>query len=378
MKFRPASIILLLLLLSMLTGMVLKLISNKAIFALDADKKTETNVRYFKAVQLTNQDLQMYLEGQGRVSSTRKLDISSEVQGMLMPGAKSLKPGTTFKQGEVLFQIRDTEARLSLQARKSSYLNVIANILADIKLDYPDNFESWKKFFESIDITKNLPELPVPKSMKEKTFIATKNIFGEYYLIKADEERLRKYTYVAPFNGSITEVFAEPGSMVNPGVRLASVIQSNQLEIEIPIEAASIKEISIGSLVELIGTGGDLNFKGKVIRIGDFVNKTTQSVPVYVSIDEGDLSSLYNGMYLNAKIATGVCKECFELPRRALFNDTLYYAIKDSALEIKRLKIERLYQESAIVSHVKNNSVIVIEPVVNYIDTIKVAPLFAK
>lgn len=358
--------------------MINKLISNRSKFSLDAKNEHTEMVRYFKAIDLKNNSLQLYIEGQGRVTSTRKLDISSEVQGLLLPGSKSLKPGTSFRQGEVLFQIRDTEARLSLQARKSSYLNIIANVLADIKLDFPDNYENWKNFFDHFDINKNLPELPSPKSSKEKTFIASKNIIGEYYLIKADEERIRKYTYVAPFNGSITEVFAEPGSMVNPGVRLASVIQSNQLEIEIPIDVKLIKKITLGSVAELVSTSSDLAFKGKVIRIGESVNKTTQSISVYVSIEEGDLISLYNGMYLNAKIATQICKSCFELPRRAIVNDSMYYTIKDSSLLLKPLKIETIYQESVIVSQIPDGYIVVTEPVVNYIDTIKVAAILNK
>lgn len=377
MKTRP--IIAIFLLLAPLVAFSFFLLNkNKQKFALNADKKKADNVRYFKAIKVHNDSLTLYIEGQGRVSSARKIDISSEVQGMLLSGSKTLKPGTKFSQGEVLFQIRDNEARLSLQSRKSTYLNLIAGALADIKLDFPDNFENWKKFFDDIDITKALPELPAVKSSKEKTFIASKNIFGEYYGIRSDEERLKKYVFTAPFSGSITEVFMEPGSIVNPGVKLASIIQANELEVEIPVDARIIHKVQTGKTADLSTTGGDKKFKGRVIRVGDFVATSTQSVPVYVAIESGDMNSLYNGMYLHARIETDVCPSCVEIPRRAVINDHEYYMIKDSSLKIGELTIEAVYEQNIAVSGVKDKTILVTEPVNQVNDSIKTAPILAQ
>lgn len=359
-------------------SMLFILFSNKGKFELKKDEKKADNKKYVQAMIADNDSTEVFIEGQGRISSARKVDASAEVQGALLQGGKPLKPGVSFSQGEVLFSVRDTEARLALQARKSSYLNLLANILPDLKLDFADNFEAWKNFFTEIDIAKPLPVIPQPKSAKEKTFIASKNIFGEYFNIKADEERLRKYAFVAPFSGSITEVFIEPGSIVNPGSRICTIIQSNDLEIEIPIDARNIGWLKTGAEVELIPTSGPKRFSGKVVRIGDYINPNSQSVPVFVSIQKKKDDILYNGMYLTARIYGGSIANTVEIPRRALLDENHCFIVKDSSLKSLDLEIKYVTSTTAIVSGIPDKSVVVTEPVTRFSDSLKIAPIIKK
>lgn len=307
---------------------LITLIGNKEKFELDETSKKESSVRYVKILTANPGANAIIIEGSGRISTSQKVDISAEVQGLLIQSGKTIKPGVSFRRGEMLYSIRNNDARLSLQARKSSFMNLIANALPDLKLDYSNNYENWKNFFESIDVDKVLPNLPETKSQKEKTFISLKNIFTEYFNIKADEERLWKYAIVAPFDGSITDVFVEPGSVVNPGTRIATLIRTGDLEVEIPVDARNITNIKVGMPVNLTASSGNKTYEGKVIRIGEFVNATTQSIPVYVSIIKKKDDVLFNGMYLNAEINCGLMENTVKIPRRALPDESHYYVMK--------------------------------------------------
>lgn len=304
------------------------LMSNKEKFELDEATKKESSVRYVKVLTADPNDNSIIIEGSGRISTSQKVDISAEVQGLLIQAGKTIKPGVSFSKGQMLYSIRNNDARLSLQARKSSFMNLIANALPDLKLDYSNNYENWKNFFESIDVDEVLPNLPETKSQKEKTFISLKNIFTEYFNIKADEERLWKYAIVAPFDGSITDVFVEPGSVVNPGTRIATLIRTGDLEVEIPVDARNITNIKVGMPVSLTASSGNKTYDGKVIRIGEFVNVTTQSIPVYVSILKRKDDVLFNGMYLKAEINCGAMSNTVKIPRRALPDENHYYVLK--------------------------------------------------
>ncbi|MFN3342563.1 MAG: hypothetical protein ACK40M_07685, partial [Flavobacteriales bacterium] len=123
--------------LSMLALMTWTLIKNKDIFSLSGEKPKDAGIRYVDVISSKADSTEVLIEGQGRISSSRRIDVSSEVQGLLLPG-KILKPGTTVRQGELLFQLRDQDARLALQARKSNYMNILANALPDIRLDFSD------------------------------------------------------------------------------------------------------------------------------------------------------------------------------------------------------------------------------------------------
>jgi membrane fusion protein (multidrug efflux system) len=311
------------------------LMNNKEKFELDEASKKESSVRYVKILTADPTDNSIIIEGSGRISTSQKVDISAEVQGLLIQSGKTIKPGVSFSRGQMLYSIRNNDARLTLQARKSSFMNLLANALPDLKLDYSNNYENWKNFFESIEVDKVLPDLPQTKSQKEKTFISLKNIFTEYFNIKADEERLWKYAIVAPFDGSITEVFVEPGSVVNPGTRIATLIRTGDLEVEIPVDARNITNIKVGMPVLLTSTSGNKTYEGKVIRIGEFVNATTQSIPVYVSIIKKKDDVLFNGMYLNAEINCGAMENTVKIPRRALPDENHYYVLKKKTVKEK-------------------------------------------
>lgn len=361
----------------MLVMMGVTLINNANKFELVKNEKTADTKRYVNVIKTARDSSEVIIEGQGRISSSRKVDVSAEVQGMLIPG-KILKAGSTVQQGELLFQVRDNDARLSLQARKSGYLNLLANVLPDLRLDYPDVYNDWKKFFDNIDIARPMPELPVVKSSREKSFLASKNIFGEYYAIRSDEERIKKYSIAAPFEGTITEVYAEPGAVVNPGAKLLSLIKSNDLEIEIPVDVKNIGWIKKGAQVELRSTSGPARYKGSVVRIGEFVNVSSQSVPVFIRIEKKPDDVLYNGMYLTALIRGGSVPNTIELPRRAVFDDHFCYEVKDSMLLKKELHIEFVTRESVIASGVTDNSLLVIEPLSNVKDSLRVTPIVKK
>jgi membrane fusion protein (multidrug efflux system) len=363
------------------------LMSNKEKFELDPAQEKESGVRYVKTFIANPGSNPIIIEGSGRISTSQKVDISAEVQGLLIQTGKTIKPGVSFRKGEMLYSIRNADARLTLQARKSSYLNLIANALPDIKLDFSSNYENWKNFYESIDVNKVLPDLPETKSQKEKTFLSLKNIFTEYFNIKADEERLWKYAIVAPFEGSITDVYAEPGSVVNPGTKIATIIRTGDLEVEIPVDARNIVNVKVGADVILNASSGNKTYEGKVIRIGEFVNAATQSVPVYISIIKKKEDVLYNGMYLTAQINCGSMEGTVKIPRRALPDDEHYLVLekksktikvsngegkeKDSTIHAnvivkKKLKTGFVLKSDILALDIDPNTVIVKEPVTQY------------
>ncbi|MEQ8520714.1 MAG: hypothetical protein RIC15_01030, partial [Vicingaceae bacterium] len=191
-------------------------------------EQQKKEVTYVRTEKVLNTNESYVIRSNGRVGSSRNVMLVAEVQGKLMPGQIALKPGTAFKQGQLICRINDTEMGLKLQARKSNYLTLIATAIPDIKIDYPASFRKWEAFFEGIEVTKDLPELPEISSVKEKTYVASRNILGEYYSIKADEEMLDKFNIVAPFDGSLVDVISEFGSVVNPGSQIARIIQTGK------------------------------------------------------------------------------------------------------------------------------------------------------
>lgn len=320
----------------------------------------------FKSVTaelIANDSIIASIKGYGRVVSTSAINVSSEVQGKVV-SAITLKKGIHFKKGETLLTLNSTDAKLALKARKSGFLSLLTSILPDIKIDFPDNFSAWNNFYNEIRVNEPIPFFPEFKSAKEKNFIVARKILTEYYNIKSDEERISKYSISAPFDGSIIDAFTDVGAIVNPGSPVLSIIRDNMMEIEIPIAASKVKQVKIGSSVSLMDHNHK-SYEGKVIRIGDYINQQTQTVPIFVSITSST-DGLYNGMYLDASIIGNGFDNVVNIPRKALIgNNKIFIVTPDSILTSYEVEILDYKENFVTVSGIPDNTNVVVESVVN-------------
>ncbi len=147
----------------------------------------------------------------------------------------TLKPGTSFKKNDLLYKVSSEEMFYSLNARKAQLTNLVIAILPDISIDFPSEYEKWNLFLEGIKPSEFLPSLPSFSNKKESLFINSKGIYGEYWSIKGLEEKISKYIYLAPFTGVVSEVYIEPGSIINPGSRIARIFNRENMEVKLPI-----------------------------------------------------------------------------------------------------------------------------------------------
>jgi len=327
----------------------------------------------FANVQVVlNKAYPVIVSGSGRVRAGTMINISSEVQGLLNSPI-SLKKGTSFKKGDLIFKIRDTDAKLSLAARKSNYLSQWTSVLPDLATDHSKQYDKWYNFFNSITVDQPLEEFPNFTTSKEKNFIISRKLLAEYLNIKSDEYRLTKYFQVAPFNGSIVEAYIDQGAIVNPGNPVIQIIRDDELEIEIPLAVKYMQKIKIGSSVTLIENENE--FMGEVVRVGNFINANTQSVPVYVK--PINKLPLYYGMYVKAKLELNALELVCKIPRTAIFGENKIYTVDmDSTIHSTKINIRSSDERNYYVDNLKDSIIYLPQPIVNSKDSLKITPIF--
>ncbi len=330
----------------------------------ETNEKQES-VLYVKALPVEYKVNKMGIEATGRLSSQHAVDLSAEVSGMLLPGNIDLKEGMKFKEGDLLIRIFDEEARNNLKASKSRFLNSIAGILPDMKIDFQESYEKWVKFFDDIEIEKPLPDLPKTDSEKEKVFLASRNILNDYYTILSSQIRLSKYNIYAPFNGTYTQVMMEVGSVVNPGSRIATMIKTDKLELEVPVRIDDIYWVNIGDKVIAKTRDRLHSWTGEVIRKSNYLNPETQSIMVYVSLNSTKESPMYQGQYLKAEFQKQEMANTMEIPRNAIFKKEWVYTIVDGKLKAEKINILKTDETSAFISGIEQGTILVVEPLVN-------------
>lgn len=327
--------------------------------------------RYVKTSKVAYESIPTELVAFGRVNSSLPLDLITEVSGKILQGNVPLKEGQRFRKGTLLFKVDNTEAKLRLQASKSNFLKDIASILPDLKIDYPESYDAWQNYFDAIDVEKPLPELPKHKNNKEKTYLATKNIFNSYYTIKSTEVNLTKYNVYAPFGGTIAEVQLQVGSYANPGAKVAKISKSSSLELKVAVEPNDIRWVTLGSTVAVSTEDDTQSWRGKVIRIGDILNANTQALDVFIRLTPGE-QKLYEGMYLKATMSGSKVGRAMEIPRNALVGTDRVYILQDSLLKFKDIKVHKLNNETAIISGLNEGTSLIMEPVVGAYEDMKI------
>ena len=184
---------------------------------------------------------------------------------------------------------------------------------------------------------------------------------SEYLSIKSDEEKLKKFTVIAPYDGIITRSYTDIGAFINPGSPIIDFIREDEMEVELSVSISEIDLINLNDTVLLFNNGN--TFNGKIIRKSEFVNSNTQNVSVFASINNNN-EKLFSGMYVDATILNK-SSEKRKLPRRSLFDKNKAFTIdNENKLKIQRLNII-LYQDNyVIIDNLKNGTVIVKEPLI--------------
>jgi multidrug efflux pump subunit AcrA (membrane-fusion protein) len=340
---------------------------------LPSQKPEKKKVMYVKADIVLYSELESEIIATGRISSREYVDLISECSGKMLKGNIPLKKGQNFRKGDVLVRIFSEEAKLGLKGSKSRFLNLIAGLLPDFKIDYPKSYNNWKNFFEAIDLDKDLPELPEIKSDKEKIYLASRNILMNYYAIKSDEIRLDKYTIYAPFNGAYTDVFLEVGAVANPGSRLAKIIRTDELELEVPIESRNAKYIKVGSKVSIFSEDGNMQWNGRVVRKTNFIDPQTQSINIFISLRPTADKPLFKGQYLKAVFPGLSFGNVMKIPRSAVFNHNEVFVVIDGKLEKKEVKIIKNNPKTYLISGLKEGIDVVTEPLIDAHENMEVS-----
>ncbi|MCU4177336.1 efflux RND transporter periplasmic adaptor subunit [Carboxylicivirga sp. N1Y90] len=308
------------------------------------------------------------IESSGRVVAFNEITISSEVSGRLANANKLFKAGTSYQKGEVIARVENEEFLFQLRAQRSRFMQNLAASLADVKIDYPESYDRWLKFFEKVESDKNLPDLPEIKNSKERIFLAARNVLNDYYSIKGNEARLEKHNIIAPFNGTLKEVSMQVGSVVNMGTRLGTFTRTDLFELEVPVASENINIIKAGMNVTIKNKQGENFWTGTVDRLADVMNSATQSLSVYISIPSNTQHPLYDGMYLSAEIEGAEINNVIGIPRDAIFNDNHVNILVDNKLVKKTIEKVFFNNETVYIQGLEQGSKVVTEPILGITD----------
>lgn len=288
-----------------------------------------------------------YVSITGRVIPKNTTQLIAEVQGRHLTGSKEFKPGISYRKGEPLVVVDANEYRLNLEAQKSAFLNILTGMMPDLKADYPDNYQQWLKYIQNYESGTSLPPLPRTKTESEKYFIMANQVYSTYFTIKAQEERLNKYTIRAPFNGSLSITLVDEGGLINPGQPLGTFISDTHYEIEAGASLKLASNLKVGQRIALTSNELGKTFTATVVRINNIVDPNTQNIPVYLSLYD---PALKPGMYLEGKVKIEGFANAAIINKDILTRDETVHVLEQKTIRKKEVKVLFSTTDSLVVA----------------------------
>jgi HlyD family secretion protein len=133
---------------------------------------------------------------------------------------------------------------------------------------------------------------------------------------------------IAPSNGIVIKRSIQPGEMAQPGVALFSIVDMNQVQVELSVSDAQIGKVKAGTEVEVKAVNvPDQIFPGTISFVSPVSNANSNTFPVKVIVDNKE-GLLFAGTVAEVHMKNTV-QSRLEVPKSALIKkDGKDYVIK--------------------------------------------------
>jgi RND family efflux transporter MFP subunit len=299
----------------------------------------------------------------GTVVPAREVNITARVSGEIIKISPAFVPGGFVKEGEELLVLDSSDYLLQIQEHKSN----VAKAENDLFLEMGNQLIAQKEFeFLDEEATENEKLLMLRKPHLANRQAALESARAK--LARAELE-LQRTRLRAPFNGIISSISANLGSVVSKAVPLARLIGTDEYWLKLNVPKDKLKWISIpknrkqqGSDVTVY-TGGEKNSnssrRAEVLRLAPELEKEGRMAILFVSVtdplnlNDPDNSSpeLLLGSFLSADIKGTLLRRVVPLSRRYLHeNNTLHILSDDNTLQIRKVEITFSNREQVFIS----------------------------
>ena len=336
----------------MLSGVI---IDSKPVYG----SRSKNSIKEVYIQEVVNQTIKTTVPANGVLVAYQRVTLTSRVQGVLQQIDPLFKAGQTYQQGTLVYQIDDADYRASVRAARANFLSLLTSILPDLQLDFSSEFDQWSSFLSQFSVEQPVPEFP-QMSDKLKLFISGKGVLSSYYNLQNMEQNLAYYRFRAPFTGVLIDAQMTEGSLIRPGQQMGVFIKTGLYELAVQLPKTYVDFISEGSKVVLHSLDGNQQYSGTINRINAAVDAQTQSVQVFILVED---DSLREGVYLNAQLDGIAIDQAFSVKRGLLNENQQLFIVEDEILKLKQVEVLYYTETHAIVRGIEDGVKLLAIPV---------------
>lgn len=223
--------------------------------------KTDTTQKFLlvTAIDLKAVPYKHFVSFQGNLTTDRNLVLYPEIPGLLKSIA--VREGQKVKKGDRLATLSD-----------SGMIEQLQQLILQMELA-KTTFERQERLWNQ-------------KIGSEIQYLQAKT---QYHSLQKSVAQMRdqveKTSIVAPFDGIVDHIMADPGSNMAPGLTpIVRVVNLDQMNIEAEIPEIHLPNIQPNTPVEIVIPVLKENFWGTVRTVGNFINPNNRSFRIEVAL----------------------------------------------------------------------------------------------
>jgi len=230
----------------------------EAISKLDTIKKLAVVTTFTPKIK----DFNHYVEVQGIVMADKSVELHPEMGGTVT--RIYVKVGQRVSKGQTLAQLD-----------ASILNNNIAQVQTQLNLAITA-FERQSRLWEQ-KIGSEMQYLQA-KAQKE----------GLENNIKALRAQAQKMKIIAPFSGTIDDVFAKQGALANPQAPFLRIINLNKIYLESEITETYLNDVKKGTSVIINFSSINKEISSKISQVGNYINPGNRSFKTRIDINNSN------------------------------------------------------------------------------------------
>ena len=302
-------------------------------------------------------DEPLIIDSQGTVEPAHRISLAAEVAGRVNAISERFQRGGAFEQGDVLFTIDDTDARLALQRARANEQQAAI----DLKISQGDFKRAEALKAQNLISTQALEhaqlQLARAQAQQQATLVARQEA----------ELALERTQIKAPFRGRIESESLDVGQFINRGERIAELIALDTYEVRLPIARDQLAYLDLPfstrgiipeeqrPTVTLSGefAGNEWIREAELVRTEAQIDAATRQIFAVASlpIDSHNPDTLLPlGLFVKAEIAGVLPQDAYRLPRSSLAPGNRILTVdNNNQLWMKNVNILRLEHDDVVI-----------------------------
>ena len=308
----------------------------------------EIKIPYVKTQQVTLNNVNNENIYSGKVCGRYESDLAFQVGGKIL--RRNVEVGSYVRRGDLLFVM---DSKDILQQSNQGDAQVRA-FLAQLKLA-ETNLNRYKQLFSQDAISAAMLD------EYQTNYDAALANYQNAVAISNQSHNALEYTNLnSNANGVISAINAEVGQIVSAGQTILTLVQTDELEVEINIPENKLSEIEIGRICEISFWANSETVNGSVREISPMADSMSKTYRVRISIPNSNKIQL--GMTASANFTARDLKGVI-LPLSAIYqtsaNSQVWIVTSENKTALKNVKVENFSDNEVLVSGLKAGEVVI-------------------